>query len=159
MEVLPVLDMIDLRDEFFHQRVISVELFEGCADTRLQIIIGFLNLADVRRLKLREGKEENCVSRRIFGKIFSTYIDHLSEPGLHDGTLVRCESFQLAEECLLPHDLRVLKHPVDKLCTVGGRVGGTEELTGEGRAKVELEGGGELGQEALYHLSWLTLLQ
>lgn len=56
MEVLPILDVVDLGDEFFHQRIFSVELLERCADTSLQVVIRLLDLANVCSLKLIEEK-------------------------------------------------------------------------------------------------------
>ena len=52
MEVVPVLDVIDLRDELFLDRITSVKTVKGLAHNILQIVVGLLNLGDVHGLKL-----------------------------------------------------------------------------------------------------------
>ena len=52
MEVMPVLDVIYLRDELFLYRITSVKTVKGLAHNILQIVIGLLNLSDVHGLKL-----------------------------------------------------------------------------------------------------------
>lgn len=52
MEVMPVLDVIYLRDELFLDRITSVKTVKGLTHNILQIVVGLLNLSDVHGLKL-----------------------------------------------------------------------------------------------------------
>ena len=52
MEVLPVLNVIDLGDELFLDRIAGVEAVKGLPHHELQVVVGFLDLADVDPLQL-----------------------------------------------------------------------------------------------------------
>ena len=52
VEVLPILNVVDLGDEFLLDRVARMQAVERLADHELEIVIGLLDLTDVDRLKL-----------------------------------------------------------------------------------------------------------
>ena len=111
MEVMPVLDVIDFRDELFLDRVTSVKTVKGLTHNILQIVVGLLNLSDVHGLKLDKTLKSVSLGRerRV------TYIYHLSEPVEDDVGLVRWQSVEFLEEDLLPHDLGVGQNFVNQV--------------------------------------------
>ena len=52
VEVLPILNVVDLGDEFLLDRLARMQAVERLADHELEIVIGLLDLTDVDRLKL-----------------------------------------------------------------------------------------------------------
>ena len=52
MEVMPVLDVINLRDELFLDCITSVKTVKGLAHNILQIVVGLFDLSDVHGLEL-----------------------------------------------------------------------------------------------------------
>ena len=120
VEVVPVLDVVDLRDELFLDRVTGMQAVELAPHHMLQVVVRLLDLADVDRLE----------------------IYHLGEPIVDNLRLVRGQSAELIEEISLPQDLGVCQHGVDEVHPAGGRR--PEDLTRERRTKVQLDPGGEL---------------
>lgn len=93
VEVLPIFDVVHLRNELLLVSVGGVQAVVALRDKALEVVIGLLNLAYVDFLK----------------------VDHLSEPLQDDFLLVHCKLPQLCEEEPLPHYLRLSKNSIDQL--------------------------------------------
>ncbi len=52
MEIVPVLDMVDFRDELFLDSITCVKTVKGATNHQLKIVVGLLNLCDVDVLEL-----------------------------------------------------------------------------------------------------------
>ena len=91
MEVMPVLDVIDLRDELFLDCITSVKTVKGLAHNILQIVVGLLNFSDVHGLELETKHYSVSLGMGGEGRRV-TYIYHLGEPVEDDVGLVGWQS-------------------------------------------------------------------
>ena len=115
MEVLPILDVIHLGNEFLLVAVRGVETVIALRDQALEVVVGLFDLVDVDLLET----------------------DHLREPLEDDFLLIEAKLSQFHEEESLPHDLRLGKNSVDELNTTCRAL--AEEFVGEAISKVELD--------------------
>ena len=60
MEVLPILDVVDLGDELFLDRLTRMKTVKGLANHELEVVVCLLNLTDIDRLELHETSKTNC---------------------------------------------------------------------------------------------------